>query len=84
MKPAPIIGSTVAALAGWFIALGTSPAGPGPALCFDQRLCGDLSDVYYCPDTGAVASAFAPCPSLVTGPYRPGGLRPNEGLTPLG
>lgn len=56
-----------------------------PALCSDARLCGDdLGDVYYCPDTGKVVGAFAPCPSLVTGPYAPGGLRPNQGLSPLG
>lgn len=55
-----------------------------PAICSDQRLCGNLSDVYFCPDTGSVVGAFGACPSLVTGPYAPGGLRPNEGLTPLG
>ncbi|MEB3034067.1 hypothetical protein [[Mycobacterium] nativiensis] len=54
-----------------------------PASCFDQRLCGDLSDVYYCPDTGRVVGPFGACPSLVTGPYAPGGLRPNQGLSPL-
>ncbi|OBK83761.1 hypothetical protein [Mycolicibacter sinensis] len=61
-----------------------APAHADPAGCFDQRLCGDLSDVYYCPDTGAVVGAFGACPSLVTGPYAPGGLRPNQGLSPLG
>jgi len=54
-----------------------------PALCHDQRLCRDLSKVYYCPGTGAVVGPFASCPSLVTGPYAPGGLRPNTGLSPL-
>lgn len=60
-----------------------APAGADPADCYDQRLCGDLGDVYYCPDTGAVVGAFGACPSLVTGPYAPGGLGPNEGLSPL-
>lgn len=59
-------------------------ANADPASCFDARLCGDLGDVYYCPDTGAVVGAFGACPSLVTGPYAPGGLQPNEGLSPLG
>jgi len=54
-----------------------------PAHCYDQRLCGDLSDVYFCPGTGRVVGPFGACPSLVTGPYAPGGLRPNEGLSPL-
>lgn len=60
---------------------GTADADPGS--CFDERLCGDLGDVYFCSDTGAVMGAFGACPSLVTGPYAPGGLRPNEGLSPL-
>lgn len=60
---------------------GTADADPG--YCFDQRLCGDLDDVYFCPDTGAVVGAFSACPSLVTGPYAPGGLRPNQGLSPV-
>ncbi|MEB3019787.1 hypothetical protein [[Mycobacterium] crassicus] len=83
MQPAPGILFGIAALvASLGIGLAAS-AGADPADCFDQRLCGDLSDVYYCPDTGKVVGAFAPCPSLVTGPYAPGGLRPNQGLTPL-
>ncbi len=81
MKPA-LVFSTATLLASLGIGLaGTAAA--DPASCFDERLCGDLSDVYYCPDTGSVVGPFAPCPSLVTGPYAPGGLQPNEGLTPL-
>jgi len=30
-----------------------------------------------------MVGVFGACPSLVTGPYAPGGLRPNEGLSPL-
>lgn len=52
-----------------------------PSQCFDERLCGDLGDVHYCPDTGGMVSALEPCESLVTGPYAPGGLRPNGGLS---
>lgn len=84
MRYTPIIMSTVAAFAA---ALGiglAAAAEAAPARCSDQRLCGDLSDVYYCPDTGKVVGPFAPCPSLVTGPYAPGGLRPNQGVSPLG
>ncbi|BBX13762.1 MAG: hypothetical protein WBH51_21935 [Mycolicibacter algericus] len=85
MQPAPVIGSILAGLTA--LGLGISPvatAEPKPDLCFDPRLCGDLSTVYYCPDTGQVVGAFAPCPSLRTGPYRPGGLQPGGTVTPLG
>lgn len=51
------------------------PYGPK---CFDQRLCGDLGNVHYCPSTGGMVGPFTSCPSLVTGPYAPGGLQPNE------
>ncbi|BBX21432.1 hypothetical protein MTER_08430 [Mycolicibacter terrae] len=73
-----------AVLVTWFGIGLAATAHAGPTDCFDQRLCGDLGDVYYCPDTGEVVGAFGACPSLVTGPYAPGGLQPNEGLTPLG
>ncbi|GFG68356.1 hypothetical protein MSEN_00760 [Mycolicibacter senuensis] len=79
--------SGLAALAALSAALGAGPvaaAGVDPARCSDQRLCGDLSDVYYCPDTGQLVGAFAPSPSLLTGPYRPGGLQPGGTVTPLG
>ncbi len=33
----------------------------------------------YCPDTGGFVVGFESCPSLLTGPYAPGGLEPNEG-----
>lgn len=56
------------------------PASADPTDCFDPRLCSDPGQVYYCPDTGQFGSIYAPCPSLVTGPYQPGGLTPNEGL----
>lgn len=81
MQPATGILFSIMAALGIGLA-GTASA--SPASCFDQRLCGDLSDVYYCPDTGKVVGAFGACPSLVTGPYAPGGLRPNRGLSPLG
>lgn len=49
--------------------------------CYDQRLCdGDFGSTYYCPDTGGWVGPFGACDALVTGPYAPGGLRPNEGL----
>ncbi len=32
----------------------------------------------YCPDTGKFVVGYAPCPSLVVGPYAPGGLQPND------
>ncbi|OBI06021.1 hypothetical protein AWC18_13915 [Mycolicibacter nonchromogenicus] len=70
--------ATLAAAAGIGLA---SPAQAGTALCYDERLCGDLGDVSYCPDSGKMVGPFAPCPSLVTGPYAPGGLRPNAGLS---
>lgn len=37
------------------------------------------SGVQWCPDTASWVSAFQVCPSLVTGPYAPGGLVPNDG-----
>lgn len=82
MRPALVtalsVTATLAAAAGIGLA---STAQADTALCYDQRLCGDLGDVSYCPDSGKLVGPFAPCPSLVTGPYAPGGLRPNEGLS---
>ncbi|BBZ23899.1 hypothetical protein MHIB_23170 [Mycolicibacter hiberniae] len=55
-------------------------ADPIPAYCYDQRLCdGDFGSTYYCPDTGRWVGPFGACDALVTGGYRPGGQRPNEG-----
>jgi hypothetical protein len=62
--------------------LGAAPASadPGSDCGFhDPRLC-DLSKTYFCPDTGTYVPALAPCPSLVVGPYSPGGRTPNGGL----
>lgn len=68
-----------AVLAGFFAPV--AYAGPMPSYCYDQRLCdGDFGDTSYCPDTGGFVGPFAACDALVTGPYAPGGLRPNEGL----
>ena len=53
-------------------------ADPLDPYCYDDRLCGDLGSVTYCPDTGQMVGPFAACPALVTGPYAPGGLSPNE------
>lgn len=69
--------ATLAAAAG----IGLASPAQATALCYDERLCGDLGDVSYCPDSGKMVGPFAPCPSLVTGPYAPGGLRPNAGLS---
>ena len=69
-------------LAGFVTALFIAPsasADPLPPLCFDQRLCGDQGSVTYCPDTGRMVGPYSACPGLVTGPYAPGGLRPNGG-----
>lgn len=86
MKSAKLVAAALTlALAGSIPGIGFAGAtGPSPADCFDERLCGDLSDVHYCPDTGDMVGAFGACPSLVTGPYAPGGLRPNEGLGDYG
>lgn len=62
--------------------LGAAPASADPSSdcgLSDPRLC-DPSRVYYCPDTGSMVTWLAPCPSLSTGPYSPGGLTPNGGL----
>lgn len=72
-----------AVLAGLFGPLGVqtpiAKAGPMPSYCYDQRLCdGDFGDTSYCPDTGGFVGPFAACDALVTGPYAPGGLSPNE------
>lgn len=54
-------------------------ADPIQPYCFDQRLCsGDFSGTHYCPDTGRFVGPFGACDSLVTGPYAPGGQRPNQ------
>lgn len=57
----------------------TAGADPIPAYCFDDRLCSnDFGSTYYCPDTGGWIGPFGACDALVTGPYAPGGLRPNQ------
>jgi hypothetical protein len=61
--------------------LSAAPVSADPASCgfSDPRLC-DPSKVYYCPDTGQMATWLAPCPSLIQGPYLPGGRTPDGGL----
>jgi len=59
MRSAPAFLAVLVASVGIGLA---APASAAPASCFDQRLCGDLSDVYYCPDTGAVVGPFGACP----------------------
>jgi len=45
----------------------------------NTQLCGDPGKVTYCPDTGGFVTAFSGyCPSLVFGPYAPGGLQSPE------
>lgn len=57
----------------------TALADPIEPYCFDSRLCGnDFGSRTYCPDSGSWVGPFGACPSLNTGPYAPGGLRPNE------
>ncbi|OQZ95408.1 hypothetical protein BST15_14220 [Mycolicibacter arupensis] len=54
-------------------------ADPIEPYCYDQRLCdGDFGSRTFCPDSGGWVGPFGACPSLNTGPYSPGGLRPNE------
>lgn len=67
----------VAAVILW--AAGQAKADPIQPYCFDPRLCGDPGKVTYCPDTGGMMGPYGACRSLVTGPYAPGGLRPNDG-----
>lgn len=76
---------------GWtciFLALvlwvaGKANADPMDPYCFDQRLCdGDFGSTFYCPDTGGFVGPFGACDALVTGPYAPGGIRPNQGIAP--
>lgn len=58
-----------------------APLDPVDPYCFDARLCsGDFGSTYYCPDTGGFVGPFGACDALVTGPYAPGGLRPNESI----
>lgn len=81
MIPAKVsIVGFVAAVVGMLAPLGVASANPIEPHCFDARLCGDLSDATYCPDTGRKAGPFTACDSLVTGPYAPGGLRPNQSI----
>lgn len=59
-----------------------APAGadPGSGCGYsDPRLC-NPSKVYFCPDTGQFGSWLAYCPSIVQGPYLPGGRTPDGGL----
>ena len=72
---------TCAALAAVAVSL-CPPASADPIdpYCFDERLCSDLSDSYYCPGMPGRVGPFASCDALVTGPYAPGGLVPNEGI----
>ena len=75
------IAITVSVLAGLTgLCAPTANAAPIDPYCYDQRLCdGDFGDTYYCPDTGGFVGPFGACDALVTGPYAPGGLSPNEG-----
>ncbi|MBS9534747.1 hypothetical protein KIH27_14225 [Mycobacterium sp. M1] len=69
---------TLVALAALLHVAPAASADPLEPSCFDDRLCGDLGSVSYCPDTGTMVGPFAACSGLVTGPYAPGGLSPNE------
>lgn len=75
-----VFGFTCIFLAMFLWAAGKADADPYAPYCFDERLCGDLSDSYYCPGMSGRVGPFDSCSGLVTGPYAPGGLRPNEGL----
>lgn len=55
-----------------------SGASPDDCTLYDSRLCGDWGKVTFCPDTGSYVSVMSPCPSLITGPYAPGGLEPDD------
>jgi hypothetical protein len=74
-----VIATTLAAAA----VLSAAPASADPSAgCSglnDPRLC-NPSKVYYCPDTGQFGSWLSYCPSLVQGPYEPGGRTPEGGL----
>lgn len=80
MMPAKVsIVGFVAAVVGMFAPLGVAGADPVDPYCFDARLCsGDFGSTYYCPDTGGFVGPFGACDALVTGPYAPGGQRPNQ------
>lgn len=55
----------------------TASANPDPVHpCMPTNPC---EQPQYCPDTGEFVVGFESCPALVTGPYAPGGLQPNEG-----
>jgi len=56
-----------------------APASASPT-CYDPLLCQDPGGVYFCPDTGQFVSVYGSCPSMVTGPYQPGGLQPGGGI----
>lgn len=62
--------------------LGGAPAAHASPSCTmsDPLLCQSPSKVYYCPDNGRMVPWLGACPSLVVGPYAPGGLQPNGGL----
>lgn len=71
--------TAIAAVSG--LSTPAASADPYEPYCYDQRLCsGDFSDTYYCPDTGGFVGPFGACDALVTGPYAPGGLRPNQSI----
>lgn len=56
-------------------------ADPIEPYCFDARLCSDdFGSRTYCPDSGSWVGPFGTCASLNTGPYAPGGLRPNQSI----
>lgn len=59
----------------------SATADPIEPECFDPRLCEDPGEVFYNPDTGGFGGSLnSPNPGVITGPYAPGGLSPNEGL----
>lgn len=68
-----IAGLGIAAIAAAWLA---TPAQADPD---DGGVGSGPSKVHFCPDTGQMVSWLAPCPSLITGPYLPGGLVPNSG-----
>lgn len=83
--PIPIITDReclVTACSGLLAAIGIAAvlaAAPAQADPDDGGVGSGPSKVHYCPDTGQMVSWLAPCPSLITGPYLPGGLVPNGG-----
>lgn len=67
---AGLLGVFVISLAAGFATAHADPARP----CMATQPC---LQPQYCPDTGEFVVGYEPCPSLVTGPYAPGGLMPN-------